>query len=119
MEPAVLLAKEGLALSNGTSLMAGLLSLAVIDAAMLCETADVVGAMSLEALQGVTAAFDPRIHAARGQRGQITSAARIRSYVEGSHGNDAREENGHGGDAFHDGQRTLLDRIPGANATRS
>jgi histidine ammonia-lyase len=84
LEPAVLLAKEGLALSNGTSLMAGLLSLAVVDAATLCETADVVGAMSLEALQGVTAAFDPRIHAARGQRGQITSAERIRQHIEGS-----------------------------------
>ena len=84
LEPAVLGPKEGLALSNGTSLMAGLLSLAVTDAANLCETADVVGATSLEALQGVPAAFDPRIHAARGQRGQITSAGRIRHLIEGS-----------------------------------
>jgi histidine ammonia-lyase len=51
---------------------------------MLCETADVIGALSLEALQGVPAAFDPRIHAARGQRGQIASAARIRQLFEGS-----------------------------------
>ena len=84
LEPAVLGPKEGLALSNGTSLMSGLLSLAVTDAAMLCDTADVVGAMSLEALQGVLAAFDPRIHAARGQRGQINVAARIRSMIAGS-----------------------------------
>ena len=84
LEPAVLECKEGLALSNGTSLMAGLLSLAVSDAAMLCATADVVGAMSLEALQGVPAAFDPRIHAARGQRGQITSAQQIRKLIENS-----------------------------------
>ncbi|HYP40605.1 MAG TPA: histidine ammonia-lyase [Chloroflexia bacterium] len=84
LEPAVLGPKEGLALSNGTSLMSALLSLALVDAAMLCETADVIGAMSLEALQGVPAAFDPRIHAARGQRGQIASAARIRQLVEGS-----------------------------------
>jgi len=84
LEPAVLEAKEGLALCNGTSLMAGLLCLALADAAMLCDTADVVGAMSLEALQGVPAAFDPRIHAARGQRGQIASAARIRELVGGS-----------------------------------
>jgi histidine ammonia-lyase len=82
--PAVLGPKEGLALSNGTSLMSGLLSLAVTDAAMLCDTADVVGAMSLEALQGVPAAFDPRIHAARGQRGQISVAARIRQLTAGS-----------------------------------
>ncbi len=84
LEPAVLSPKEGLALSNGTSLMSGLLALALSDAAMLCETADVVGAMSLEALQGVPAAFDPRIHAARGQRGQIASAAHIRQLTEGS-----------------------------------
>src|SRR5207302_3509631 len=84
LEPVTLECKEGLALCNGTSLMAGLLCLAVSDAAMLCETADVVGAMSLEALQGVPAAFDPRIHAARGQRGQMTSAGRIRQLVEGS-----------------------------------
>jgi histidine ammonia-lyase len=84
LEPAVLGPKEGLALSNGTSLMSALLSLALADAAMLCDTADVVGAMSLEALQGVPAAFDPRIHAARGQRGQMASAAQIRRLVAGS-----------------------------------
>jgi histidine ammonia-lyase len=84
LEPATLGPKEGLALSNGTSLMSALLSLAVTDAAMLCDTADVVGAMTLEALQGVPAAFDPRIHAARRQPGQITTAARIRQLTEGS-----------------------------------
>jgi histidine ammonia-lyase len=84
LEPVTLECKDGLALCNGTSLMAGLLCLAVDDAAMLCETADVVGAMSLEALQGVPAAFDSRIHAARGQRGQITAAAHIRELIEGS-----------------------------------
>ena len=84
LEPCVLGPKEGLALSNGTSLMSALLSLALVDAAMLCDTADVVGAMTLESLQGVPAAFDPRIHAARGQQGQITSAALIRALTEGS-----------------------------------
>lgn len=84
LEPARLGPKEGLALSNGTSLMSALLSLALVDAANLCDTADVVGAMSLEALQGVPYAFDPRIHAARGHSGQIVSAARIRRLTEGS-----------------------------------
>ena len=84
LEPAVLGPKEGLALTNGTSLMCGLLALAVTDAAVLCDTADVVGAMSLEAMQGVPDAFDPRIHAARGHSGQITSAARIRALTRGS-----------------------------------
>lgn len=84
LEPARLGPKEGLALSNGTSLMSALLSLALVDAANLCDTADVVGAMSLEALQGVPYAFDPRIHAARGHNGQIVSAARIRRLTQGS-----------------------------------
>jgi histidine ammonia-lyase len=84
LQPAVLQPKEGLALSNGTSLMSGLLSLALVDAQMLADTADVVGAMTLEALQGIPDAFDPRIHAARGQPGQIASAAHIRHLTEGS-----------------------------------
>jgi histidine ammonia-lyase len=84
LEPAVLAPKEGLALSNGTNLMSALLSLALVDAAMLCDTADVVGAMSLEALQGVRDAFDPRIHDARGQQGQMHVAANIRALTQGS-----------------------------------
>jgi histidine ammonia-lyase len=84
LEPVRLGAKEGVALSNGTSLMSGLLSLALIDARMLCDTADVVGALSLEALQGVPAAFDPRIHAARGHSGQMVVAANILRLTEGS-----------------------------------
>jgi histidine ammonia-lyase len=84
LQPVQLGPKEGVALTNGTSLMSALLSLAVADAAMLCDTADVVGALSLEALQGVPAAFDPRIHAARPHNGQITSAANIRRLTQGS-----------------------------------
>lgn len=84
LQPAVLECKEGLALSNGTSLMAGILCLAVADAAMLCETADVVGAMSFEAMEGIPTALDARIHAARGQHGQIASAANIRRLIDGS-----------------------------------
>src|SRR5438045_9084916 len=64
--------------------MSALLSLALIDAQLLCNTADVVGAMTLEALQGVPAAFDPRIHEARGHPGQIASAANIRRLTQGS-----------------------------------
>jgi histidine ammonia-lyase len=84
LRPTTLGPKEGVALSNGTSLMSALLSLALVDSTILCDTADVVGAMSLEALQGVPAALDPRIHAARGHLGQITSAANIRSLIQGS-----------------------------------
>jgi histidine ammonia-lyase len=84
LTPAVLAPKEGLAITNGTSLMSALLSLATVDAAMLCDTADVVGAMTLEALQATPAAFDPRIHAARPYSGQVHVAANIRALTEGS-----------------------------------
>jgi histidine ammonia-lyase len=84
LEPVQLGPKEGVAISNGTSLMSALLSLALVDAIGLCETADVVGALTLEALQGVPTAFDQRIHAARGQAGPATAAANIRRLTEGS-----------------------------------
>lgn len=76
--PLVLESKEGLALLNGTHLMTGVGALAVLDAARLARLADVAGAMSLEALMGTNAAFDPRIHALRPHPGQQASAANLR-----------------------------------------
>ncbi len=76
--------KEGLAVNNGATFSAALAALAVYDADILLRTADLALAMSLEALLGVTTAFDPRIHAARNQRGQITVAARVRRLTEDS-----------------------------------
>jgi histidine ammonia-lyase len=84
LEPVTLGPKEGVALSNGTSMMSALLSLALVDSITLCDTADVVGAMTLEALQGVSAAFDPRIHDARPHSGQVRSAANIRRLTQDS-----------------------------------
>lgn len=77
-------AKEGLALSNGATFSAALLALAVADAGHLAQVADRAAALSLEAACGCARAFDPRVHAARGQAGQIESAAHIRSLLEGS-----------------------------------
>ena len=57
LEPVELQAKEGLALLNGTQLMAAIGALAVADATQLVLTADVVGAMSLEAMMGTAAAL--------------------------------------------------------------
>jgi len=71
-------AKEGLALLNGTHLMAGLGALRVDEAERLAKLADVAGAMSLEALMGTDAAFDARIHALRPHPGQLASAANLR-----------------------------------------
>jgi histidine ammonia-lyase len=78
VRPLVLETKEGLALLNGTHLMAGLGALAVLDAGRLGRLADVTGAMSLEALMGSNAAFDPRIHALRPHPGQRAAAANLR-----------------------------------------
>lgn len=84
LSPAVLEAKEGLALLNGTQLMAGIAALGVTDGERLAATADVVGAMTLEALLGTDAAFDAALHAARPHAGQQVSAERLRAYLAGS-----------------------------------
>ncbi|MFQ5423988.1 MAG: histidine ammonia-lyase [Phycisphaerae bacterium] len=77
--------KEGLALTNGTAFSTALLALTVHDAQDLANTADIAAAMSLEAVCGCSRAFDPKIHDARGQGGQIDSAANIRNMIDGSH----------------------------------
>ncbi len=79
--PFVLEAKEGLALINGTQLMASLGTLAVLDAERLATIADVAGAMSLEALKGSSRPFDPRLQAARPHPGQRTVAANLRALL--------------------------------------
>src|SRR4029453_10293907 len=70
--------KKGLSLLNGTPPMAGPAPLPVPDGARLTRLADVTGAMSLEALMGSNAAFDPRIHALRPHPGQLATAANLR-----------------------------------------
>ncbi|MHB1298953.1 MAG: histidine ammonia-lyase [Gemmatimonadaceae bacterium] len=75
LEPVVLGPKEGLALINGTQAHTAIAALALAEAKRCWEAAHMAGATSLEALLGTPAAFDPRIHAARGQRGQMESAA--------------------------------------------
>lgn len=76
--------KEGLALTNGATFSAGLLSLAVHDAGRLAWTADAAAALTLEAVCGCARAFDPRVHQARGLQGQIESAAAVRELIRGS-----------------------------------
>ena len=73
--PATLGPKEGLALINGTQAHTAVGVLALVNAHRCWHAAHVAGAASLEALLGTPTAFDPRIHAARGQRGQMESAA--------------------------------------------
>ncbi|MCZ6698880.1 MAG: aromatic amino acid lyase [Planctomycetota bacterium] len=76
--------KEGLALTNGTAFSTALLALSVYDAEDLANAADVAAAMSLEAACGRARALDPLVHEARGQAGQIDSAANLRNLLRGS-----------------------------------
>ncbi len=76
--------KEGLSLINGANFSAAMLALGVYDAERLAAAADETAALSLEALCGCTRALDPKVHEARGQRGQIESARRMRELLEGS-----------------------------------
>lgn len=84
IHPVVLAAKEGLALTNGTSIMAAVGTLETLKAEKLSKTADIAGCMSLEALNGTQAAFDARIHDLRPFPRQIECAAYLRQLLEGS-----------------------------------
>jgi len=79
-----ILSKEGLALINGATLMAGYASLAVYDAINLAKLSDVGVALTLEGVIGVKEAFDERLQLPRGYKGQIESAENVRSLIEGS-----------------------------------
>jgi histidine ammonia-lyase/phenylalanine ammonia-lyase len=85
LAPMTLEPKEGLALVNGTNLMAGLGALAVVDARRLAAVADACTAMSTEALTAITGPFTAFLHeVAKPHAGQIASAARIRRLLDGS-----------------------------------
>ena len=71
-------AKEGLAMLNGTHAMTAYTVWSLLQARTLLKTADIVGAMSLEALLGTLTAFDARIHALRPHPGQQQVAANVR-----------------------------------------
>src|SRR5207253_10946945 len=84
VQPLDLQAKEGLALLNGTqaTLAAGVICWR--RAKQLLDMADLAGAMSLEALKGSPVAFDPRIHRARPQHGQLEVAERLTRFLRDS-----------------------------------
>jgi histidine ammonia-lyase len=84
LRPLRLEAKEGLALINGTAFMAGIGALVTYDAEILVQTADVVGAMTLEALEGSAVPFDERLHRVRPHPRQMDCAAFLRALLEGS-----------------------------------
>ncbi len=82
--PVVLAAKEGLALINGTQVSTGLTLHGLFMAERLLEAAMVTGSLSLDAAKGSDAPFDARVHAVRGQPGQIAAAAMYRQLVSNS-----------------------------------
>ncbi|MCF7936213.1 MAG: aromatic amino acid ammonia-lyase [Synergistales bacterium] len=72
-------AKDALALINGTTMFAGMAALACHDALELARQADVATALSLEAVRGELAAFDPRIQKVRRHPGQARVAENVRT----------------------------------------
>lgn len=80
----VLEAKEGLAINNGATFSAAIAALCIFDATYLLDMAEISLAMSLEAMLGCDSAYDHRIHAARGQLGQMDVANHVRQYINGS-----------------------------------
>lgn len=79
-----LVEKEGLALINGTQVMTALASLAVYDSLNIKKAADIVSAMTFEALRGIITAFDDRINMLRPYKGQAEVAENIRKLTAGS-----------------------------------
>jgi histidine ammonia-lyase len=84
IEPLQLGPKEGLALINGTQVSTAIALDTLFTAERVFGAALVAGAMSVDAFKGTDAAFDSRIHAARGQPGQIAVAAALRELLAGS-----------------------------------
>ncbi len=77
-------AKEGLALTNGTTIMTAVGLLETHKAKKLADVADFSGCLSLEALNGTVSAFDERIHALRPHPRQIDCAKNLRDILTGS-----------------------------------
>lgn len=90
--PLALGPKEGLALLNGTQVSTALALAGLFAAQDLLKTALVASALSLDAARGSDTPFDPRIHALRGQPGQIRTAAALRALIAGSEIRDSHRE---------------------------
>src|SRR5262249_29752064 len=100
IQPLLPEAKEAISLINGTQAMLAVGSLALLEAETLAQTADVLGAMSLDALHGTDVAFDERIHAARPHAGQVKVAANLRRLIAGSQIRESHKDCGRVQDAY-------------------
>ncbi|WP_057977351.1 histidine ammonia-lyase [Caloramator mitchellensis] len=84
IEPVELVEKEGLALINGTQVMTSIGALALYDAINLAKASDIIAAMTVEALRGITDAYYHRVHEVRPQIGQMKCARNMLRLLEGS-----------------------------------
>lgn len=100
VKPLVLEAKEAVSLINGTQAMLAVGTLALLAAEMLVDSADVIGAMSCDALKGTDVAYDERIQKARPHAGQTRTAANLRRLLEGSQIRDSHRDCGRVQDAY-------------------
>jgi histidine ammonia-lyase len=100
VKPVVLEAKEAVSLINGTQGMLAVGILALLAAETLVDSADVIGAMSCDALRGTDIAFDERIHKARPHAGQLKSAENLRRMLEASEIRESHRDCGRVQDAY-------------------
>ncbi|MSR42139.1 MAG: histidine ammonia-lyase [Phycisphaerales bacterium] len=84
LQPIALEEKEGLALLNGTHLMAGMGALLIADLHRLLDAAIVAGALAFDAAKASDSFLHPALHALRRQPGQIAVAQRLRELTQGS-----------------------------------
>jgi histidine ammonia-lyase len=92
LAPVTLAAKEGLALINGTQVSTALALAGLFDAHRAARAALIAGALSTDAAMGSSAPFHPEIHALRGHRGQIDTAAALWRLLEGSEIRESHRE---------------------------
>src|SRR5262249_50721986 len=100
IKPVTLEAKEAVSLINGTQGMLGVGVLALLAAETLTDSADVISAMTLDALRGTDVAFDERIHRARPHSGQLKTAANLRKLLQGSQIRESHRDCGRVQDAY-------------------
>jgi histidine ammonia-lyase len=100
LRPVALAAKEGLALINGTQASTAVLALALDGAWQLARAADIIAALSIDALLGSVRPFDARIHAARPFAGQQAAAANVRQLLADSPLNASHAHCGRVQDAY-------------------
>ncbi len=76
--------KEGLALINGTQVMTAIGAIAVYEGIRVAKTADIVAALTVEALRGIKDAYDERLHQLRPHKGQMDTAKNLLKLLDGS-----------------------------------